>query len=54
MEIPPDALLEDYLRQGIPEHDAQGFHRTGTLDFMEGRLRLILDEGRQNCRRVTP
>ena len=48
VELPSDALLEDYLRQGIPGHDAQGFHRTGTLDFLvllEGRLRLILDDG---------
>lgn len=45
--IPPDAVLEEHLRRGIPGHDEAGFHRTGTLDFvvlLEGRLRLVLDE----------
>ena len=48
VEIPPDALLEDYMRRGVPGHDERGFHRTGTLDvlvLLEGRLKLILDEG---------
>jgi len=48
LEIPEDALLEDYLRRGIPGHDEAGFHRTATLDFLvllEGQLRLILDDG---------
>ncbi|WP_188772033.1 cupin domain-containing protein [Novosphingobium endophyticum] len=46
--MPKDELLAVYLQQGIPGHDAQGFHRTGTLDLvllLEGRLRLLLDEG---------
>lgn len=36
------------MRRGVPGHDENGFHRTGTLDFLillEGRLKLILDEG---------
>lgn len=48
VELPPDAVLEDYIRQGLPGHDERGFHRTGTLDvivLLEGRLKLILDEG---------
>ena len=48
VELPPDAELERHLNEGIPGHDAYGFHRTGTLDFMvllEGRLKLILDDG---------
>lgn len=48
IELPKDELLADYLQQGIPGHDAEGFHRTGTLDFvvlLEGRLRLLLDYG---------
>lgn len=47
VEIPPDHVLEDYLKRGVPGHDERGFHRTDTLDFvilLEGRLRLILDE----------
>ncbi|WP_311269593.1 hypothetical protein [Sphingobium sp. WCS2017Hpa-17] len=48
IEIPADELLAEYLRHGIAGHDADGFHRTGTIDFLvllEGRLRLILDDG---------
>lgn len=48
IELPKDELLAAYLQEGIPGHDAQGFHRTGTLDFLvllEGRLRLLLDDG---------
>lgn len=48
-ELPPDAVLEEYLKAGIPGHDARGFHKTGTLDFvvlLKGRLTLILDDGR--------
>lgn len=48
LEIPPDALLEEFLRCGIPDHDEQGFHRTPTLDFvvlLEGSLKLKLDDG---------
>ena len=48
VEIPPDAVMAEYLRRGIPGHDANGFHRTGTLDFfvlLRGRLILELDEG---------
>lgn len=49
IEIPPDAVMADYLKQGIPGLDANGFHRTPTLDYLillEGRLVLELDEGR--------
>ena len=48
IELPKDELLAAYLQQGIPGHDAEGFHRTGTLDFvvlLEGSLRLLLDDG---------
>ena len=48
IEIPTDTAMAGYLAQGIPGHDAQGFHRTATLDFivlLEGKLTLELDEG---------
>lgn len=48
LEIPPDALLEEFFRRGIPGHDERGFHRTGTLDFLvllEGSLKLQLEDG---------
>lgn len=32
--------MEAFLRRGIPELDAHGFHRTGTLDFV-----VLLDKG---------
>jgi quinol monooxygenase YgiN len=46
--LPPDAVLEAHLRRGIPGHDARGFHRTSSVDFMillEGQLKLLLEEG---------
>jgi len=46
IEIPADAVLEQYLQAGIPGVDEHGFHRTGTLDFvvlLEGQLTLLLD-----------
>lgn len=48
VEIPADAVMAEYLERGIPGHDADGFHRTGTLDFfvlLRGCLILELDEG---------
>lgn len=48
IEIPPDTIMEEYLKAGIPGLDANGFHRTGTIDYfilLDGRLTLELDEG---------
>lgn len=48
LEIPPESVMAEYLKAGVPGLDANGFHRTGTLDYLiliEGRLRLDLDEG---------
>lgn len=48
IEIPPDAVMAEYLAQGVAGLDGDGFHRTGTLDYLvliEGRLVLELDEG---------
>ena len=48
MILPPDAIMAEYLKQGIPGLDENGFHRPGTLDFvmlLEGELTLELDEG---------
>ncbi|WP_336951169.1 cupin domain-containing protein [Sphingobium aromaticivastans] len=48
IEIPPDAVMAEVLRRGVPGLDENGFHRTGTLDFvvlLEGSLTLELDEG---------
>jgi len=53
VEIPPDAVMAEHLARGIPGHDANGFHRTGTLDFLvllQGRLILELDEGMAELR----
>ena len=53
LEIPTDADMAEYLRKGIPGLDANGFHRTGTLDFLvllEGRLTLELDKGKAELR----
>lgn len=46
--IPPDRLMAEYLKAGIPGLDEAGFHRTGTIDYvvlLEGKLILELDEG---------
>lgn len=46
--IPPDAVMAEYLKKGVPGLDARGFHRTGTLDFLillDGELSLELDDG---------
>lgn len=48
LELPTDAMMAEYLKAGIPGLDANGFHDTGTLDFLvllEGRLVLELDDG---------
>jgi len=53
VEIPPEAVMAEYLRRGIPGHDAKGFHCTPTLDFfvlLRGRLLLELDEGSAELR----
>lgn len=53
LEIPPDAVMAEYLRAGLPGLDANGFHRTGTIDYMilvAGRLTLELDEGSAELR----
>jgi mannose-6-phosphate isomerase-like protein (cupin superfamily) len=49
LEIPPDAVMAEYLKRGIPGLDENGFHRTGTLDYfvlLEGCLTLELDDGK--------
>lgn len=49
IEIPPEAVMAEYLKAGIPGHDQLGFHRTGTIDYLillEGRLILEVDQGR--------
>lgn len=48
VEIPPDAIMAEYLKAGIPGLDENGFHRTGTLDYIilvDGQLILELNEG---------
>lgn len=45
--IPPEAVMAEFLKTGIPGLDERGFHRTGSLDvivLLEGRLILELDE----------
>jgi quercetin dioxygenase-like cupin family protein len=40
--------MAEYMKAGIPGLDENGFHRTGTLDYLiliEGQLRLDLEEG---------
>lgn len=47
-ELPPDEIMQEYFRLGIPLHDEEGFHRTGTIDYvivLDGPLTLVLDEG---------
>ncbi len=48
VELPPDEVMQGYFEQGIPLHDEEGFHRTGTIDYvivLDGPLTLVLDEG---------
>jgi len=48
LELPTEAVMQEYLKQGIPGLDARGFHRTGTIDYVivtEGTITLELDEG---------
>lgn len=48
LELPTEAVMQEYLKQGIPGLDARGFHRTGTIDYVivtEGAITLELDEG---------
>lgn len=48
LSLPTDAVMAEYLKAGIPGLDENGFHRTGTLDFvmlLEGELTLELDDG---------
>lgn len=47
-ELPPDAVMDAIYRQGIPLHDAHGFHRIDTVDYvvlLDGPLTLVLDDG---------
>lgn len=47
-ELPPDEIMQEYFRRGIPLHDEEGFHRTGTVDYvivLDEPLTLVLDEG---------
>jgi hypothetical protein len=47
--IPPWAVMQPMFESGrIPGHDAGGFHRTMTVDYIiliDGPLTLILDDG---------
>ncbi|WP_213004180.1 cupin domain-containing protein [Parahaliea maris] len=48
LNLPTDADMVEYLKDGIPGHDEHGFHRTPTLDILillEGELSLELDDG---------
>lgn len=48
IDIPPYAVLQEYLRRGIAHHDERGFHCTDTIDYiyiLEGSIALVLDEG---------
>ena len=48
LELPTEAVMQEYLKLGIPGLDARGFHRTGTIDYVivtEGTITLELDEG---------
>src|SRR5262245_12006834 len=48
-DLPPDEVVAAYLAsRDLPEVEASGFHRTGTLDYvliLDGEIRLELDEG---------
>ena len=48
LELPTEAVMQEYLKHGIRGLDARGFHRTGTIDYVivtEGTITLELDEG---------
>lgn len=48
VEVPPDAVTREYFKQGLPGHDAEGFHCTDTVDYvfiLEGEITLELDSG---------
>jgi mannose-6-phosphate isomerase-like protein (cupin superfamily) len=48
LELPTEAVMQEYLKQGIPGLDERGFHRTGTIDYVivtEGTITLELDQG---------
>ena len=48
VEVPPDAVTRAYFQRGVPGHDADGFHRTDTVDYvfiLEGEITLELDRG---------
>ncbi len=48
LELPTEAVMQEYLKRGIPGLDARGFHRTGTIDYVivtEGTITLELEEG---------
>jgi hypothetical protein len=48
LELPTEAVMQEFLKQGIPGLDERGFHRTGTIDYVivtEGTITLELDEG---------
>ena len=48
-ELPPDEVVAAWLeRQGLPEAERSGFHRTDTLDYvmiLDGQVTLELDRG---------
>jgi len=48
-DLPPDEVVAAYLAsQNLPEAEADGFHRTATLDFvmiLDGEVTLELDRG---------
>jgi mannose-6-phosphate isomerase-like protein (cupin superfamily) len=48
VEIQPWKVMKPILEKGIPGLDANGFHRTATVDYImvvSGEVKLLLDEG---------
>jgi mannose-6-phosphate isomerase-like protein (cupin superfamily) len=48
VDLPPDAIMREYFKRGIPHHDENGFHCTPTVDFVviiDGELTLELESG---------
>ena len=47
--VPPDAVMRARLAAGsVPDVDAEGFHRTPTVDYvyvLDGPVELVLDDG---------
>lgn len=45
--LPPFEHMREFLKQGVPGLDENGFHRTGTIDYvvvLDGPVTLALDE----------